>query len=57
MEPGDRVTFLTAGGGGWGDPRLRSRREVADDVANGYVSAPAARRDYGFDDTQNSAAE
>jgi N-methylhydantoinase B len=57
MEAGDRLIFRTAGGGGWGDPRLRSRREVAADVANGYVSAPAARRDYDFDDTQNSAAE
>ena len=36
---------------------LAMKREVAADVANGYVSAPAARRDYDFDDTQNSAAE
>jgi N-methylhydantoinase B len=57
MEPGDRLIFRTAGGGGWGDPRLRNRREVEDDVAKGYVSAPAARRDYGFDDAQESAAE
>jgi N-methylhydantoinase B len=57
MEPGDRLVFRTAGGGGWGDPRLRSRCEVADDVAKGYVTAAAARHDYGFDDAQNSAAE
>src|SRR5215470_11359938 len=51
MEPGDRLVFRTAGGGGWGDPRLRSRREVEGDIAKGYVSAEAARRDYGFEDS------
>ena len=25
MEAGDRMTFLTAGGGGWGDPKTRAR--------------------------------
>ena len=49
MEPGDRLIFRTAGGGGWGDPRLRDRSEIAGDVAKGYVSAEAARRDYGYD--------
>src|SRR5215467_8373697 len=48
MERGDRLIFRTAGGGGWGDPRLRDRREIADDVAKGYVSIEAALRDYGF---------
>jgi N-methylhydantoinase B len=47
MEAGDRLTFGTAGGGGWGDPRKRPREAVADDVRSGYVSAEAARRDYG----------
>jgi N-methylhydantoinase B len=49
MEPGDRLTFFTAGGGGFGDPRARDRAAIADDVAKGYVSAEAARRDYGAD--------
>ena len=31
------------------DPRERDRAAVADDVAKGYVSAAAARRDYGAD--------
>jgi N-methylhydantoinase B len=56
MEPGDRLVFRTAGGGGWGDPRLRDRREVADDVAKGYVSLDAARRDYGYDEARNGVA-
>jgi N-methylhydantoinase B len=49
MEPGDRLTFYTAGGGGFGDPRARDRAAIADDVGKGYVSAAAARRDYGAD--------
>ena len=48
MEPGDRLIFLTAGGGGWGDPRERDTAAIADDVAKGYVSEEAAQRDYGF---------
>ena len=49
MEPGDRLTFRTAGGGGFGDPRARDREAIADDLAKGYVSVEAARRDYGTD--------
>ncbi len=57
MEAGDRMTFLTAGGGGWGDPRARPRQAVTDDVRAGYVSPDAARRDYGFADAQEEAAQ
>jgi N-methylhydantoinase B len=47
MQAGDRLTFSTAGGGGWGDPRARARAEVEADVRQGYISSDAARRDYG----------
>jgi N-methylhydantoinase B len=57
LEAGDRLIFSTAGGGGWGDPRTRERQAVADDLRAGYVSAEAARRDYGFDDAVKPAAE
>ena len=56
MAPGDRLIFRTAGGGGWGDPLLRERRAVTDDIAKGYVSAGAAERDYGYH-AHESAAE
>ncbi|GAA2635295.1 hydantoinase B/oxoprolinase family protein [Dactylosporangium fulvum] len=46
---GDRVTLLTAGGGGHGDPRLRDPAAVREDVAEGYVSPEAARDVYGVD--------
>jgi N-methylhydantoinase B len=47
LEAGDRLTFSTAGGGGWGDPRERVRAEIEADVRQGYISSDAARRDYG----------
>jgi len=42
----DRVVFLTAGGGGWGDPLARDPDFVANDVREGYIS-PAATAAYG----------
>ena len=48
LAPGDRLTFGTAGGGGWGDPRRRDRRALEADIRSGYVSPEAARRDYGY---------
>jgi N-methylhydantoinase B len=44
---GQRVRLETPGGGGFGDPRRRDPARVARDVAMGYVSPAAARRDYG----------
>jgi N-methylhydantoinase B len=48
MQAGDRLTFSTAGGGGWGDPRERARADVEHDIRQGYISLEAARRDYGY---------
>jgi N-methylhydantoinase B len=42
----DRVVFLTAGGGGWGDPLERKPELVAYDVREGYIS-PEKATDYG----------
>jgi N-methylhydantoinase B len=41
------VLYLTAGGGGWGDPLEREPSRVLRDVREGYVSAERAREDYG----------
>jgi 5-oxoprolinase (ATP-hydrolysing) len=38
---------ILAGGAGFGDPLERSIDEIADDIANGYVTARAAAHDYG----------
>jgi N-methylhydantoinase B len=47
VRPGDRVTLLTAGGGGHGDPARRDPQAVRQDVREGYVSAETAREVYG----------
>jgi N-methylhydantoinase B len=46
IAPGDRVEFVTAGGGGWGDPLERDPVAVAADVREGYIS-PEKASDYG----------
>jgi N-methylhydantoinase B len=47
MEKGQRLTLRLPGGGGYGDPRQRSREAINADVENGYVSAEQARAVYG----------
>jgi N-methylhydantoinase B len=44
---GERVRILTGGGGGFGPPAERAAAEIRRDVAEGYVTSEAARRDYG----------
>jgi len=47
LDEGDTVTFLTPGGGGYGDPLTRPVDMVLEDVLSGWVSEEAARQDYG----------
>jgi N-methylhydantoinase B len=47
LAPGDRLTTIEAGGGGFGDPRRRNAAALARDVAQGLVSARSALEDYG----------
>ncbi len=49
LQPGDRLTMRLGGGGGFGDPAKRDRAAVLRDVAEGYVTAEGARRDYGVE--------
>ncbi len=56
LHAGDRVTILTQGGGGLGDPLERDPDAVARDVLQGKVSPEAARRDYGVT-TETAAAQ
>jgi N-methylhydantoinase B len=48
LQRGDVVSFRLNGGGGYGDPRERDPKAVAEDVADGYVSPEAARKSYGW---------
>lgn len=48
LKAGDVIRFERSGGAGYGDPRERPSDRVRDDVADGYVSAEAARTVYGL---------
>ena len=47
VPAGHRVTVMTGGGGGYGNPLERDPGLVLSDVMNGVVSREAAERDYG----------
>jgi N-methylhydantoinase B len=47
IPQGTRITFQTAGGGGYGDPHERDPTAIKEDVRLGYVSIEAARSKYG----------
>ncbi|MDE0060931.1 MAG: hydantoinase B/oxoprolinase family protein [Defluviicoccus sp.] len=46
LAAGERFLLETAAGGGYGDPEARDPQAIARDIAEGYVSEAAARRDY-----------
>jgi N-methylhydantoinase B len=46
LDPGDSITFVSAGGGGYGDPVERDPQAVLSDVQYGYVSVEKAKADY-----------
>jgi N-methylhydantoinase B len=48
LAPGQRMCIIEAGGGGYGDPKVRAPAAIAEDVAQGFVSAKAARDIYGW---------
>ena len=47
IAAGERVRIMTGGGGGFGPAAERDPESVRRDVREGYVTAEAARRDYG----------
>jgi N-methylhydantoinase B/oxoprolinase/acetone carboxylase alpha subunit len=53
LHAGDRVRLELAGGAGYGDPRRRDPGRVRADVADGKVSARAARELYGRNEDPN----
>jgi N-methylhydantoinase B len=47
VEPGDKILYITGGGGGWGEPHEREIDAVRMDVVRGFASVEAARESYG----------
>jgi len=54
--PKGTVYFQQAGGGGgYGDPRKRDRKKLAEEVKNGIISEDAAREIYGYEPAAQAA--
>jgi N-methylhydantoinase B len=47
LAMGDIVVIKTAGGGGYGSPRARSRSMIREDIKNGFLNSAKARLEYG----------
>jgi N-methylhydantoinase B len=47
LKAGERFLLQSAGGGGCGEPPARDHAALAHDMAEGYVTAGRAKRDYG----------
>lgn len=47
INPGDTVRFITANGGGYGDPKMRKREHVLSDLKNEYITPEQAKRIFG----------
>jgi len=49
IKPGDIIVSCSGGGGGYGNPKERSRDLVKRDVAYGYITNKMAQETYGLD--------
>lgn len=56
MDPGDTARLATPGGGGWGEPMKRDPAKVLQDVANEFITAEDAVRDYGVSVQRDGAS-
>ena len=50
VHRGDRVTVVTPGGGGWGDPRRREPEAIRRDVREEFISPQRAAEIYGLEE-------
>ena len=48
FHTGDRISFRTAGGGGWGEPAKRARERIEEDLRNGLLGVEEAKQVYGY---------
>lgn len=49
VDANSTISFDIPGGGGFGPPEKRDREAIRRDIRGGYITAEAARRDYGFE--------
>ncbi|MEM6803393.1 MAG: hydantoinase B/oxoprolinase family protein [Bacteroidota bacterium] len=48
LEKGDIVRCVTATGGGYGDPKIRPKEKIREDLKNGYIKKEQASKYYNF---------
>lgn len=48
LKRGEAITVVLPGGGGYGDPKLRERDKIKEDLLNGLVTLEGAKNDYFF---------
>lgn len=48
VAKGELIRLTTATGGGFGDPKNRSKKLIESDLKNGFITLEQAARDYGF---------
>ena len=48
LEPGDIVRIYTGNGGGFGDPKKRSKELIENDLLNEYVTKDQAKKYFGY---------
>lgn len=48
LSQGDKITFLTGGGGGYGNPKNRKIESIKNDLKQGYISKEYIRNYYKF---------
>jgi len=46
LNKGDKITFMTGGGGGYGDPLKRSSNMIKNDIKQGYLSKEYILKNY-----------
>ncbi|WP_036236606.1 hydantoinase B/oxoprolinase family protein, partial [Martelella sp. AD-3] len=49
VNEGDIIRVVTGNGGGYGDPKLRSRADIERDLKNEYLTPERAKEIYGYD--------
>jgi N-methylhydantoinase B len=49
LQPGDTLSVITPGAGGYDDPKTRDRELVRRDLREGKISAQSARQIYGLE--------
>ena len=46
LNKGDKITFMTGGGGGYGDPLKRKSNMIKNDIKQGYLSKEYILKNY-----------